>query len=315
MDTAQRGGYHSAAMRITVFLALSLLACDAAIDTRAETLTRCGGATDDRRVFVAGTTEAALQLSVGELADADADRICDDLAGKAGLSGSFRAYLSTEKLGAAERLQPGPGRYVLVSGDVIADSWAEFISAQHHIPINMTQHGDVIQSEIWTGTLPGGMPGSTCESWSQSAALATYGRTTVTGPDWTMHTETGTCDVERGLYCVEVDAPADIVSCDAACQAANADAAVESFYTDCGSPGSCDRCYNLLTDGQHFEVCSELCTVGDASTCPHSANYAAECRSYIGGGACVIKCGVNDACPDGMACAASLSGKACLWQQ
>lgn len=93
------------------------------------------------------------------------------LAALAGLSrfDTFRAWLSTAESSAADRLLHSRGRYVLVSGLVVAEDWDGLTSGTLIHPIIVDELSQTQDYYAWTGTLVTGQPafGSDfCDNWT-----------------------------------------------------------------------------------------------------------------------------------------------------
>jgi hypothetical protein len=164
--------------------------------------------------------------STGPLA---ADELCRQVAAAAGLSGTFKAWLSDATTNAIDRLQEVPGGWysvpMVVSG---IDGGTEYpIAADksalvaHGVGVNMLdERGHVRPGCAWTGTLPDGTkvlngpaPGSDgrCTDWTSSGA--DYAAAGNIGP---VDTALSECDVASGIavtqcsqrqpiYCFEQD--------------------------------------------------------------------------------------------------------------
>jgi hypothetical protein len=116
-------------------------------------------------VFVTSTLHNA---DFGGLAGGDA--ICASRALAAGLSGSFRAWLSTSYGSPASRFKYASVPYVLVDGTRIADDWDDLIVGNLAHPINITETGGFQpRGLVWTGTWPDGTAAAqTCSDWTDS---------------------------------------------------------------------------------------------------------------------------------------------------
>lgn len=139
-----------------------------------------------------------------------ADQRCRGLAAKAGLERflTFKAWLSTPTMPAADRMLHSRGRYVLVNGLVVAQNWEALISGMLENPIAVDEHSQSQDWGVWTGTLASGQPalGSEfCEAWADDSGLLKFGGTglsTATDSTWSFFDQ-GPCGSELRLYCVE----------------------------------------------------------------------------------------------------------------
>jgi hypothetical protein len=160
-----------------------------------------------KRVFVTSTFYSG---NLGGLAGAD--QKCQDRADAAGLSGTYKAWLSAAGPGnsAAERLTHATGPYVRVDGVQVAANWNDLVDGTLAAPISITESGApaLTTTSVWTGTTPsGGSSGNDCAGWtdSQTAAQGTVGLPTAQDSRWTERaTAIGlSCTSNVPLYCVE----------------------------------------------------------------------------------------------------------------
>ena len=138
-----------------------------------------------RKVFVTSTTYAG---NLNGLAGADV--ICQARAQAATLPGMYKAWLADANLSPATRMTHGLGPYQLVSGTVIATSWADLTDGTLAAPVNRTELGGLLGGTGCSGTgcnfvCEGG------EFWSNVNADGT--RNTATGDctTWTVTAGTG----------------------------------------------------------------------------------------------------------------------------
>lgn len=170
----------------------------------------------ERLVFVSSTTYKG---DLNQAADnpqkltglALADARCQALATKAGLSGTFKAWLSTTTDGPATRFDTrftglyrlsGPGNPILAAG------WSALTTQPLLHPIDADENGAPASGEIvWTNTLPDGTPASNlhCNNWSSSKAIdtTTVGDSSQTDPTWTNLGAGQFCASTYRLYCFE----------------------------------------------------------------------------------------------------------------
>lgn len=139
-----------------------------------------------------------------------ADSKCQQQASSAGLSGVYKAWLSTNTSSAKDRIPNA--RFVLVSGEVVAESMQDLTKGYLSSPINRDQYGNLVSSFVFTGTFANGLKTSSnlqsnyCNNWtSASSSLKTqvYGYTLKSTAEWTQRPG-GTCNQSYRLYCFRV---------------------------------------------------------------------------------------------------------------
>ena len=164
------------------------------------------------KVFV---TSATFTGDLGGQKGADAK--CARAAKAAGLSGTFKAWLSTSKRNARDKLGKARG-FVRVDGQPFADRVSDILAGRILNPLDIDENGDQSINAVWTGTLgdgtvantpppPGFTPGDTCSDWT-SNFFETQGDTGVSsyGPTfWTDNLENAgnSCSSEQSLYCFD----------------------------------------------------------------------------------------------------------------
>jgi hypothetical protein len=169
-------------------------------------------------MFVTSTTHNA---ALGGLAGADS--ICTGRAQAAGLSGTYRAWLSTSTVDAKDRLGSASG-WVRPDGKPVFNRVADIASNRFFYPARIDESGtDAGSVWVWTATYSDG----TRISYSDSTTCADF---TSAIPDPTRHVYSGlsssvgvlftdrnllNCDSELNLYCFGIDRTA-IVSVDPA---------------------------------------------------------------------------------------------------
>ena len=140
-----------------------------------------------------------------------ADAHCQALAAKAGLPGSYKAWLSDATQGPSSRfgLPPSyPGRFVLPSGATLATGWQDLTDGVLDTPLSVDELGNnVSSSTVWTNTLPSGTPASPdhCMNWSSSDGTfkGRIGLTQFADAAWT-HFDLTQCANSARLYCFQV---------------------------------------------------------------------------------------------------------------
>jgi hypothetical protein len=158
------------------------------------------------------TTKATFHGDFGGIAGGD--KKCQSFAAAAGLSGTFRAWLSDAHTDAIDRVpDAGPWRRVIdgAQTDIVFQTkanWQGFpkpggeYDEYGHIAISAA-------SGTWTGTAVGGTKSNaTCTDWTASDAFATIGRK---GDDlnsadqtWTQWADGQPCSAMGALICYQV---------------------------------------------------------------------------------------------------------------
>ena len=166
----------------------------------------CKECARDSLVFISSETYKGWNL--GGLYGAD--QRCRSLAAKAGISRpeSFRAWLSTQVMPAADRITHSRGRYILVNGLVIAHDWDALTSGALLTTITVDEYSQNQDTKAWTGTLADGQPspGSEfCGAWDDDSGLVLYGgsgRSQSMDSQWSFFSNV-VCDADYSLYCFE----------------------------------------------------------------------------------------------------------------
>ena len=171
-----------------------------------------------KKVFVTSTTYKGGEL--GGTAGADAK--CQARATAAGLTGTFRAWLSQLDSSPGGNFPRDGGPYLLVNGGVVANNWTGLTSGTLRHAINITELGTPAPTAtvagcttpiVWTDTLGDGMVadlGLTCGEWTDSSGFDASWGTTSSQVDWTQgacmgfgtSAATG-CGALAPLYCFE----------------------------------------------------------------------------------------------------------------
>jgi hypothetical protein len=166
----------------------------------------------DKIVFV---TSSLYPADFGGLLAGDA--ICQGHADGAGLGGVYMAWLSTFTATPALRLEHHPGRYVLVDGTVVAQSWVDLIDSSLVNPLVTTEWSTSVVPDtpcglpgVWTGTTEAGNKGSggQCLNWTTTAGVQSvvYGHLGAIDGQWSngcYKNDTGACDYLLPIYCFE----------------------------------------------------------------------------------------------------------------
>ena len=158
----------------------------------------------DRVVFV---TEGYYTAALMGLAGADA--VCQGEAEAQGLArpAAFRAWLSDSQLSPLDRFVVSDARYVLVTGDLVAESWADLVDGGLVHPIDRSAGGEYRDVVVWTATAADGQgigDGFYCDEWTLISSQDTYiGFSSEVGEGWTYMPIVGPCDAIAALYCFE----------------------------------------------------------------------------------------------------------------
>jgi hypothetical protein len=153
-----------------------------------------------RRIFVTDTIQNA---DFGGTTGADA--LCASQATAAGRRGEFKAWLSTISSPVLDRLTHSTVPYVLVDGTLIANDWNDLVDGSILTPIDLDANQRPRSGDVWTGTLPSGLPytNDDCEGFTNgSAGIGLCGTTASMNANWTANA-TPDCSVELRLYCIE----------------------------------------------------------------------------------------------------------------
>ena len=174
----------------------------------------CNGACiRDRVVFVTAETQNGL-FSVSDEGLLAADSFCRGRALGAGFDvqeHDFWAWMSDSETSPAQRFHKSPGRYVLTDGTVIAESWDDLTDGELLAPIQLTQHGELVEgtSEVWSNTGPDGFTAAdpqSCNDWTVAdltegrVGFAIYSDVRWTNMDFLNPTG---CPTEAHVYCFE----------------------------------------------------------------------------------------------------------------
>ncbi|MFN7938786.1 MAG: DNRLRE domain-containing protein [Bryobacteraceae bacterium] len=154
-----------------------------------------------KTVFVTGGTYTG---NIGGLAKAD--QICRLEAEANGLTGTYKAWLSTAQNPVSQRFTPTAGQYKLVTGTVIANGFADLTDGQLLAPVNRAANGQLVTTDyVWTGTTTSGSAeGKDCSGWTtaSTAISGTAGLNPESGIQWTMSVWLN-CSLSLRLYCFE----------------------------------------------------------------------------------------------------------------
>ena len=134
-----------------------------------------------------------------------ADTKCQSRAGAAGLTGTFKAWLSTSTVDAKDRI-PDAG-YVLVNGTLVANNKADLIDGSIQNAIRINEFGNTVtNSYTWTGTLQNGTKHtSNCTNWttSNSSYSGDRGHKDRVNTTWTNYGVASCNWYDISLYCFQ----------------------------------------------------------------------------------------------------------------
>ena len=164
-------------------------------------------------VFV--TSDFFTGSEIGGLAGADAK--CQSLADAAGISGTFKAWLSDSSQSPSTRFPFFTGPWRLQPNDVDGSNLPPVVATDledlttcgatclKH-PINRTETGEILQGSVtvWTNTLSDGTASTdSCLNWTSNASFGLFGDASQVDPKWTNTNTTFGCNSALSLYCFE----------------------------------------------------------------------------------------------------------------
>ncbi|MBS1826476.1 MAG: DNRLRE domain-containing protein [Acidobacteria bacterium] len=154
---------------------------------------------------VAFVTVGMFNGNLGGVAGADAQ--CQNEAARAGLSGMFKAWLSTAASPAAARLTHSEVPYLKRDGVQVAFNWTDLTDGTIYKGIQVTAAGTGVSltSGVWTGTLTNGnAEAKNCVNWTDASAgqAGLNGIVSGLGGTWTDN-GAASCSTFRRLYCLE----------------------------------------------------------------------------------------------------------------
>jgi len=174
----------------------------------------CGAVSVDKRIFVSSA------LYTGDLGGLDgADSKCQTMASKAGLCGTFKAWLSDGSANAADRLTHATGKYLLLNDQLVANGWTGLTSGtlQHAIDLTEKQGVALVGTvkcggssivPVWTGAPSSGIAvaNGSCGNWATNGTGpgAAFGSAVAVNAAWSGLCQlTTVCADTAALYCVE----------------------------------------------------------------------------------------------------------------
>lgn len=162
---------------------------------------------DDKVVFI---SSGQYQGNLGGVSGANST--CASLASSAGLSGTFKAWLSDSSSSPSSSFTQATGNYVDTNGNVIADDWADLTSGSLNNMIQYTETGALTSAslaDVWTNTSQTGTlvdAATSCDDWTNFVGGGNRGNSGVyTGSGsaaWTL-SASNQCNKLLSLYCFE----------------------------------------------------------------------------------------------------------------
>ncbi len=186
-----------------------------------------------KRAFVTSGSLATTQ------SPAQRDALCASEATNAGLSGTYKAWISN---GSANNVTASSGvSYRLVNEDLVAWTWSDLVDGTLANPINRTANNTSFTGAVYTGLNNDGTVGSqTCQNWtslssSQSAIMgnagaATEWSNTATSPCGTPEVEVGETLNSNNCFACSGNMYFTVGTCGSGCGIYNLDA-------NCNAPG------------------------------------------------------------------------------
>ena len=156
-------------------------------------------------VFV---SSAVYTGNLGGLAGADAK--CQALADAAGLTGTYKAWLSDSTGSPSTRFTQSANPYVRVDGATVADNWTDLTDGSLDKSISVNESGGPPGWALaWTNTTTAGtqydFDPNSCADWSSEDLpfLGELGYPLRTNHDWTVPEQAMQCNAWSALYCFE----------------------------------------------------------------------------------------------------------------
>ncbi|MBI4826419.1 MAG: hypothetical protein HY807_08360 [Nitrospirae bacterium] len=140
-----------------------------------------------------------------------ADRTCQELADDAGLSGTYKAWLSTSRgYSPADSWDHSDQNYVLTDETIIAYDWYDLADGELNTSIWLNQYANGQSDDyVWTGTEYDGYPAGSfgdasefCDDWTSDNNEANIGYSSAYYEDWTDY-DWEYCDNYYHIYCFE----------------------------------------------------------------------------------------------------------------
>ncbi|MDP3769884.1 MAG: PHB depolymerase family esterase [Candidatus Sungbacteria bacterium] len=160
-----------------------------------------------KKIFI---SSAVYTGNLGGLSGADAK--CQLLAKNAGLTGTFKAWLSDSVTAAKNRVTHATITYKLANGITIANNWNDLTDGTLLTSLNITEQGTAVNANVWTNTKSDGTIRETskiktCGDWTATTGLnyiGYFGESKQTNIKWTDSGSQTWCTANSmRLYCIE----------------------------------------------------------------------------------------------------------------
>jgi len=165
---------------------------------------QCAVDLSPKTVFV---TNAKFNGNLGGLAGADAK--CQAAANTAGLTGTYKAWVSDFTGEVVSRFAKAAGPYRLVDGTTIATDWVDLTDGTLAAPISINENGVAVTGRAWTTTTTAGELSNSrnCMNWTDGTGSVSpfdggTGTSTVSGSSWTLGL-LESCSATNRLYCFQ----------------------------------------------------------------------------------------------------------------
>jgi hypothetical protein len=132
------------------------------------------------------------------------DAICQKLAANAGLGGTFKALLSSDTVDAKDRIATD-GPWTRVDKVLVAENKSALFDGNVNAPIDLTETGASVSTNVWTGSNADGTTYSkTCSDWKDESAAqdGRYGIAGDAASTW-LSIDSDPCASTFSLYCLE----------------------------------------------------------------------------------------------------------------
>jgi hypothetical protein len=163
-------------------------------------------------MFTTSTLQTA--ASLGGLAGADA--LCTNLAGTAKLTGTYKAWLSTQTVSAASRLGSASG-WVRTDGKPVLNNISDIAYNKLFYPPRLDEKGTDLGASPWviTGTTPYGAgptyPGfGTCKDYTGDDGVFVMSGWASSNSDMFTQAGSSACSVPSRIYCLGIDRQAQV---------------------------------------------------------------------------------------------------------
>lgn len=203
--------------------------CEAQLGTAAHCRScddRCDSGTCGEQGGEAGCHMLAFTTAsnwTGDLGGLDGgDDKCQAEAEGAGLTGTYRAWLSEGTSGPLDRFELSTFPYQRPDGEIVANSWNDLVDGGTDLgaALEVTLDGmsppvvrqQICNEGVWSNVPVTGDTGPTtghCDGWTNADSTGRVGQFNQTGSAWTWWCEVD-CDSLRPLYCFEQPQPATV---------------------------------------------------------------------------------------------------------